>query len=115
MARETREIWSQRVDQWRASGLTAREFATGCGVSERSLRWWKWWLSSKGRESSAVRRKPKKATARELSPLTFVEMTSGPQREAIEVILASGVRIRIPSDFDTSAMTRLLDILERRA
>jgi hypothetical protein len=41
-------------------------------------------------------------------------MTSGPQREAIEVILASGVRIRIPSDFDTSAMTRLLDILARR-
>jgi transposase len=103
------------VEQWRNSGLTARAFAERHGVSERSLGWWKWRLGSARDALSTATGTPKRATTRELSPLTFVEMTSGLQREPIEVILASGVRIRIPSDFDASAMTRLLDILERRS
>lgn len=47
MARgRSRAWWEQTVSRWRASGLTAGEFAARAGVSERTLRWW----------SSALRR-----------------------------------------------------------
>jgi hypothetical protein len=46
--------------------------------------------------------------------LTFVEMASAVAPESLEVVLASSVRIRVPSTFDASALARLLDVLEHR-
>jgi hypothetical protein len=45
---------------------------------------------------------------------TFVKMTSAMRSEPLEVVLPRGVRIRVPTDFDASAMERLLDMLESR-
>jgi hypothetical protein len=50
--------------------------------------------------------------------ITFHEVTVRPviATEApagvFEIVLASGVRIRVPSSFDAAALTRLLDVLE---
>jgi hypothetical protein len=93
------------VGQWRASGLTAGEFARRHGLSEQSLRWWAWRLGT--------RRGRKKPTP-EVSPLTFVEMTGAVQKEPLEVVLVSGVRVRVPADFEQSSLERLLDVVERR-
>jgi hypothetical protein len=41
-------------------------------------------------------------------------MTSAASSEPLEVVLTTGVRIRLPADFDASAVERLLDVLERR-
>lgn len=38
MTKEAR--WGELVRAWRASGETARAFATSRGVSDSSLRWW---------------------------------------------------------------------------
>ena len=100
-----REFWAKRVAQWQASGLKAKEFARRQKVSEVSLKWWKWKLGSLARARS------KKMG---MSPLTFVEMTTEMQRESLEIVLEGGVRIRVPLDFDEAALTRLLDVLERR-
>ena len=105
MARATREIWAERIERWGASGLTAAEFARKVGVREGTLRWWKWRLAST---------RPEVARAGAVSPLTFVEMTSVVRRDPIEVVLASGTRVVVPSGFDSSALARLLDVLERR-
>jgi len=48
------------------------------------------------------------------SPLTFLEMTPPAQSEALEIVLPTGVRIRVPSDFDAAALGRLLGVLEPR-
>jgi hypothetical protein len=93
------------VARWRASGLTGDEFAARTGIRVATLRWWSWRLGSKPRESEAT------ALA---APVTFVEMTSAMRSEPLEVVLARGVRIRVPTDFDASAMERLLDVLESR-
>jgi hypothetical protein len=103
----TREIWSKRVVRWKASGKTAAEFARKHGVSEASLKWWSWKLGAKRREAT---------TPPKVSPLTFVEMTSAITRggAAIEVVLESGAVVRVAADFDESALSRVLDVLERR-
>ena len=98
------------MERWRASGLTAVEFARQLGVGEKSLRWWKWQLAQP-RDVGAREAQKRRSKA---SPLTFVEMTAAVQREPFEVVLASGTRIRLPADFDAAVLARLLDVLERR-
>ena len=80
--------------------------------------WWKWRLRSDLAERTtrsaklgalAVRARP---TA--ISPLTFIEMTSAVRSEALEVVLPTDVRVRVPSTFDAGALSRLLDVLEKR-
>lgn len=100
MARASREVWSKRVAQWKASGLTAAEFARRHKVVEGSLKWWSWQLGA-ARKKAAV------------SPLTFVEMTAPLQREAIELVVGA-IQIRVPAEFDENALGKVLDVIERR-
>jgi transposase len=105
MERGTRRTWAAHVQRWRASGLTAREFAHRVGVNPATLRWW----------SSRLRRVPAHGgTDSAVPPLTFVEMTHATRSEPIEVVLVSGVRVRVPSDFDAAHVARLLDVLAAR-
>jgi hypothetical protein len=130
MARESREVWAKRVERWRDSGLTATEFAAEVGVNPRTLSYWKWRLGSKrGRSLSSKTKKArsrnassrratsrKKTAALAVRPLSFVEVTkatSALSGEPFEVELVSGERIRIPSSFDASSLSRLLDVLGR--
>jgi hypothetical protein len=101
------------VERWQASGLTAAEFGRKLGVSEKSLRWWKWQLG-RPRERPARKTRSAERTRTDVSPLTFVEMTAAVQREPLEVVLAGGTRIRLPTDFDVAVLARLLDVLEAR-
>ncbi len=94
--------------EWRSSGLTGWDFARRAGVSEGSLRWWKWHLACE-----ALDRASKKA-GRDVAPLTFVVVTSAVAREPFEIVLTTGVPVRVPSDFDATAVGRLLEVLERR-
>jgi len=109
--RATRAVWAKRVDGWRKSGLTAAEYARRSGLTEKSLRWWKWQLAQ---PRDAAPSEAKKKAAQIPSPLTFVEMTSALQRGPIEVVLVSGALIRLPTDFDAASFARVLDVLERQ-
>ena len=102
MARASREVWSKRVAQWKASGLTAAEFARRHKVVAGSLKWWSWQLGAARRKSSVS-----------MSPLTFVEMTGAVQREGIELVIGA-IQVRVPADFDEEALGKVLDVLERR-
>lgn len=119
MGRATREEWSARVARWKESGLTAAEFGAREGISARSLEWWRWRLASKSeapkqalvRRSAAAR---PKASARTISPLTFIEMTATTQGAPLEVVLPSSIRIQVRPGFDVATLTRLLDVLQAR-
>jgi transposase len=112
MERADRETWAKRVERWKDSGLSAKEFAGELGVSPKSLAWWKWELTKKDAPPRPrVRRASAKAA---ISPLTFVEMSATPTREPLEVVLASGARIRVPADFDSTALGRLVELLDKR-
>jgi hypothetical protein len=104
MKQKAREKWAGHVRRWRASGLTTREFALREGVNAATLSWWSSRLKTARREDAGT----------SISPLTFVEVTHAAPREPIEVVLSSGVRVRIPPDFDSGAVERLFDVLAAR-
>jgi hypothetical protein len=41
-------------------------------------------------------------------------MTTEGRGDAIEIVLASGVTLRVPAAFDATVLTRLLDVLDKR-
>ena len=121
MARESREVWSKRIERWKDSGLTAAEFAAELGISAGSLKWWKWRLDAAPTAMTTSRPVPKKLRSSAITktstvrPLTFVEMTAPGVADApLEVVLPSSVLIRVRAGFDDVALGRLLDVLERR-
>jgi transposase len=113
-----RAMWAEYVERWKESGLSAKEFAAQSGINAQSLSWWKWRLA--GGEPKAKRRQPSKSRAMEvtkspaLSSLSFVEVKAAVMQESLEVVLASALRVRVPTGFDDATLGRLLDLLEKR-
>jgi hypothetical protein len=52
--RAPRELWIRRVERWRDSGLSAKEFAEQAGVDSDRLRHWKWRLAQECAEPKTV-------------------------------------------------------------
>jgi hypothetical protein len=119
MARETREVWSKRVERWRDSGLTLKEYASEIGVNANTLAGWRWRLRPEsGHEARATPEPPR-----------FLEIVAAPEvtergaepggskhepAEPFELILSGGYRVRVPAEFDGRALRRLVDALEAR-
>jgi len=91
--------------------MSAAAYARRHGLSEQSLRWWKWRL---GKPRDWDDRRARHSPAASVPPLTFVEMTAAMPSEPLEVVLASGLRVRVPADFDVPTLERLLEVVERR-
>src|SRR5271165_3240541 len=105
MDRVSREAWAKRVERWRDSGLTAKEYAAEIGINAHSLSWWKWRLSSGAKARGRVPRKRRSTISPAASsPLTFVEMTSALTHESLEVVLPASIRIRVPTGFDAPTL-----------
>jgi hypothetical protein len=120
MEETTREKWTKRIEQWRESGLTAKEFAAEAGLNAGTLAYWKYRLGADHRQDGkpATRgrvpgRKP-----------VFVEVVAPTGRNrvearsagdvgtvdagAIEVVLGNGIRIRVPPTFVADALARVV-------
>ena len=123
MARESREVWEKRIERWADSGLSAKEFAAEIGVNWNTLAGWKWRLSGAAKRATAV--------ASAASAPSFVEVvaplvagvsevevapvaSSKAAAEPIELILPSGIRVRVPPCFDPTALHHIVDTLEAR-
>lgn len=101
MARRSRAAWAKIVREWRASGKSARLFASRRGLSRHSLQWW---ASKLRREDGA-----------DASRLEFVEIPPPvvEREEArFEVVLANGRRVFVAPRFDEAALARLLVLVE---
>lgn len=109
MGRDGREVWAKRVERWKESGLTAGDYAAEVGISERSLRWWKWRLAT----PEETRTRARRPAERVASPLTFIEVTPPVTSEGLEVVLKHGRSVRVPVGFDGPTFERLLALLER--
>jgi hypothetical protein len=113
-----RETWRKRVERWNDSGLTAAEFAGELGISERSLRWWKWRLGSESanRPRGRTKRSRPKSSS---TPSPTVPLIDVPQvavaSAPIEIVLRSRVELRVAAGFDGPTLERVLEILKRPA
>jgi transposase-like protein len=88
-ADDARSILS-RLD---SSGLTVREFAERESLDRQRLYRWRSELGS-------------------TTPPTFVEIARPARGAAIEVVLRSGHVLRVPSDFETETVRRLVELLD---
>jgi hypothetical protein len=100
MERTTRDEWSRRVLRWRASGLTAREFASREELNAATLRWWS---SRLGRDQRPAGK--------------FVDVTALVPRApdaSLEVVVRGGMRIRVSRGFDAELLRAVVAALETR-
>ena len=127
MARVGREVWSKRVERWRESGLTAKEYAAEIGINANTLSHWGWQLRGEERPKRR-RRSAGKNVATQAGWVEVVRpvgelMTADGRAETesaarsggwFEVVVASGRIVRVPNDFDRDALDRLLSVVEAR-
>jgi hypothetical protein len=126
MGRESREVWQKRVERWRDSGLPAEQFAAEVGINAGNLRQWSYRLNAERRRAEE-KRSPMEAEA-----LTWVEVSAAtpyaatttkpvppPEptvppaapTEKLELVLASGMTVRVPAHFEPAALRRLLTVV----
>lgn len=137
---ERSRYWSELVTAWSQSGLSQAEFCRQRGVKLITFGWWKRRLEDCSKVAPAVRSKssPRNVTGRMLpqheqrqvpskvgglnrrgrppkaaSP-RFVEvrLPEVSTLPAYEVVLMRGRSIRVPSQFDPQALTRLIAAVE---
>jgi len=115
MARESREVWAKRVERWRDSGLSATEFAAETGIKANNLRHWAWRLTAgqrrAERQPATVEVQAEAPQWVEVAAPTREAVTSNAASEGLELVLASGLVVRVPARFEPEALRRLLAVV----
>jgi hypothetical protein len=120
--------WRKRVEEWRASGLKAKEFAEKRGLSVHQL--WNWAATFRkkeeargiGPEAAMVPSTARGAEGTRTDSLRLARLVRVPARDGGGQPLPplplsvefSEVRIVLPDGFDRSTFAVLLDAIERR-
>jgi len=110
-ARADRDEWRRRVERWKDSGLTAKEFAAEMGLNAGTLQFWHYKL--KGSERPARPPRPKHPSEAILSSLVEVRAPTGAAVDhRFEIELSNGRRVRVAAGFEPAALRTLLAVLE---
>ena len=83
--------WSERVEEWRASGQPAEQFCRGRGYSARTLQWWSWQLKRK--PAAVVQPRSQVLMARVVRTVGPVSSRSSPV-----VVELCGGRVHVEAD-----------------
>ena len=108
------EVWRERVERWKASGLQAKEFAAAENLSPRSLSWWHWQLQRRSGVPAAAKKRTRKAKKRASSMSFLPVVVRAAEASPMEVILPGEIRVRIQSGFEEATLVRLVRALEAR-
>ncbi len=122
MVRASRADWAKRVERWKDSGLTAKEFAAETGLNASTLSYWRWRLGAERRtdkpvdkrqvKTSRAKRRPPKARSK--AP-TFVEVTAPtPVADPLELVMPGELRVRVPVGFDEATLAAVLRVTGAR-
>jgi hypothetical protein len=95
--RRCRQEWRELTEQWRRSNLSGVDFARQEGVNPNTFAWWR---SELARE--------------ETKPLTLVRVRTqvASRAEPVEVLLPSGVVVRVPISADLMRCAELVARLQ---
>lgn len=101
-----REVWSKRVAEWRASGLTAAEFAVGRGFAGATL---KWWSSELGAEAQRTDASPRsRGPVVRLAQVVRVPPARAASAPTAIVVELGGARVLVPTGADAATLTTVL-------
>jgi hypothetical protein len=107
------EVWRERVERWKASGLQAKEFAAAENLSPRSLSWWQWQLQRRS-EVPATKKRTRRAKKRAASMSFVPVVVRAAEAAPMEIVLPGEIRVRIDVDFDEATLLRLVRTLGSR-
>lgn len=86
--RRNRQEWIDLTEEWRLSGLTGTEFSRRKGLNPSTFAWWRSELNTKELVESKLTLIPVP------NPLPTLQI------ESLEVVLPSGIFLRIPASAD---------------
>ena len=116
------EHWADVVTQWRASGLSQKEFCQRRGISDRALNNWLYKSPYRERVARILAARSQGDLATETPrflPVAVLGTTEAPPSQAacapIEVVLPSGPRIAVTPGFDAETLRRVVAALEARS
>ncbi len=101
--RRSKEEVSALVAEFRASGLSRREFAEQSGIPISTVHSW-----LRNRERSTI------SSASAFVPVSVRTDTQEAQSSQLRVELSTGRVVTIPSSFPVADLARLLDVLDAR-
>ena len=105
------QFWRDTVQRHKQSGQTIREFCDRENLRPCSLSWWRRELTKRDREVS----RPEQKAKTPFLPVQVVPDSNQYQSStAIEIVFPAGPTVRVPSGFDTQALTGVLEVLESR-
>ena len=93
----TREAWAGRVEAWKASGQSARDFSLKTGVSSSSLYQW-------------AKRLERKSPPRFLK---LVPRASSPLAAGEMIVEVGSARVRVPRGFDAELLADVVKALSK--
>src|SRR5271157_529419 len=101
------KTWSERVSEWRASGLSAVKFAEGRGFAPHQLWYWRAKMRSEAAASAAQAVATPAPALAKTDSVPLARLVRGPRQEpAAEATRVSlsvellGIRIAVPPGFD---------------
>jgi hypothetical protein len=92
--------------QWRQSGMNARAFAEGHGVTPWTLYYWRERLTQEGRPRRR-RQRSRRVTLAPVHVVTSADLGGGD----LEVILAGGDRVRVRASASVDLVRRVIEVL----
>jgi len=117
--------WAGLVASWQKSGVSQTEFCRRRGVNAITFSCWKGRLLGQGKSvgrgmapgalgaSAPVRSRLRSTrTGRRAGSFVELRLAEGPCRSGYEVVLSRGRVIRLPVDFDSEAVSRLITAVE---
>jgi transposase len=97
------ERWRRVLREWRASGLSVRDFCDWRKIPESQFWWWRRRLGEQA--------EPVAKSEPAFVPITIVEP---PASAAIDIRLASGHRLRVRAGCDRQLLAEVVAVLEGR-
>ncbi|WP_433929457.1 IS66 family insertion sequence element accessory protein TnpB [Sorangium cellulosum] len=105
----TRAEWTERVERWERSGLSAEKFARREGYRPKQLYWWRWKLRADGPSQPSPTETPR------FLPVHVVADLSPVVTEPIEIALPNGRVVRVRPGFDPATLERVLALAAEEA
>ena len=97
--RRSKTEWKSLIQQWDESGQSAGQFADSHGLKSSTLSWWRWKLARDEPDSALelVTLLPAGGNERPLDR-GVARRRRTPRRTSIEIVVPSGVVVRVPTE-----------------
>lgn len=111
---EKLELWRRRLEEFEQGGETVAAFCQRVGVSAATFYLWRRRVAGGTRETigrKSVERIALPSSSGSMPPLSFLPIqVTGQPRSPVEVVLAGGTRVLVPSE-DRQSLQTVLEVI----